>query len=226
MSETSNPTGGAAKPRRAGWNPRPQRSAVTVAEVRRGRFVGLIKYSLVGLALSLIVLVLAWPGLMAGDEGFKLSIAKLGPEDFQIRMVNARYMGTDARNRSFVITAESAAQDPSDPWRVTLKQLQADITMPDGTWLSLIAGTGHYHQRQQRLLLEGGISIFSDLGYELHAEDVEIDLEAGRAASALPIRGQGPFGLLGAQNFEITEFGDVIRFGGGVKMTLYPGRNG
>ena len=197
-----------------------------MAEVRRGRFVGLIKYSLVGLALSLIVLVVVWPGLMAGGEGFNLSFAKLGPEDFQLRMVNARYMGTDARDRPFVITAESAVQNPSDPWRVALKRLQADITMQDGTWLSLSASSGHYYQRQQRLRLEGGIAIFSDLGYELQAEDVEIDLKAGRAASALPIRGQGPFGLLGAQNFEITEFGDVIRFGGGVKMTLYPGGQG
>ena len=197
-----------------------------MAEVRRGRFVGLIKYSLLGLALSLAVLVVAWPGLMAGGEGFNLSFAKLGPEDFQLRMVNAKYMGTDARDRPFVITAESAVQDPRDPWRVALTQLQADLTMQDGTWLSMTAGSGQYQQRQQRLHLEGGISIFSDLGYELQAEDVVVDLAAGRAASDLPIRGQGPFGLLGAQNFEITEFGNVIRFGGGVTMTLYPGGEG
>ncbi len=228
MSEASNPTGhgGPAPRRRVRWNPRPQRATVTMAEVRRGRFVGLIKYSLVGVALSLVVLVVAWPRLMAGGESFMPSFAKLGPEDFQLRMVNARYMGTDARDRPFVITAELAVQDPSDPWRVALQQLQADITMQDGTWLSLTADKGQYHQRRQQLRLDGGISIFSDLGYELQAQDVEVDLAAGRAASALPIRGQGPFGLLRAQNFEITEFGDVIRFGGGVKMTLYPGEAG
>ena len=80
MSETSNPTGHGAPAtrRRVRWNPRPQRAIVTMAEVRRGRFVGLIKYSLVGVALSLVVLVVAWPRLMAGGGDFKPSFAKLG----------------------------------------------------------------------------------------------------------------------------------------------------
>ncbi len=217
---------GPTERRRTRWNPRPQHAAVTIAEVRRGRFVGLIKYTLVGLALSLVGLVVAWPGLMEGSKGFNLPFAKLGPEDFQLRMVNARYMGTDNRGRPFVITAALAVQDPDDPWRVVLDKLQADLTMENGAWLSLIAATGQYHQQQQRLRLEGGISIFSDRGYELQATEVDVDLKAGRAVSALPIHGQGPFGLLDAQNFEITNFGDVMRFGGGVKLTLFPGAGG
>jgi hypothetical protein len=65
------------------------------------------------------------------------------------------------------------------------------------------------------------VIFFHDSGYEMHLKDVRIDIKTHHAQTDLPVQGQGPAGGIDAQNLEITDGGDLIIFGGPVRLTLW-----
>ncbi len=194
---------------------------------RYSRFVGMMKVFLPALAATLVIVVIAWPGAFDQDDGFHLSFSKMQADGAdRLSMLNPRYYGTDKENRPFTVTAKEAVQDADDSRQVTLSDLQADMTMNDGTWISMMANQGVYHQATMILRLTGAISIFSDRGYEFHASVADVDFSDGSARSARPVSGHGPFGSLRADRMQIEDRGQRMLFEGNVKMTLNPQAQG
>lgn len=210
--------------RRLDLAPRPAGAQQALARPAYSRFVGLMKRGLPALAASLAVVVLAWPGVLTRKEGFQLSFSGLrGLGEEELTMLNPRFMGVDRKGQPFVVTADSANQDPADARRVTLERVEADITLTDGSWLSLVASRGLYVQAEQTLTLEGPINIHSDTGYELHLSHAEMALAEGAAWSDSGVEGQGPFGQLRADRMRIEDQGQRMHFEGRVRLTVLPG---
>ncbi len=190
---------------------------------RYSRFVGLMKFVLPATALGLTALVLAWPGEGSDPDAIRLSFASLkSDEQGNPGMTNARFVGSDRRDRPFLVTADRALQDSDDPGRVRLRTLQADMTLGNGMWLTMLAESGLYDRGRQTLDLAGPVNIFSDAGYEFHAQSSTVDLAAGSASSDLPVEGQGPFGVLSASGFRFLDQGRRLIFEGDVKLVLHP----
>jgi lipopolysaccharide export system protein LptC len=191
---------------------------------RYSRFVGLMKFVLPATALGLTALVLAWPGGDSDPEAIRLSFASLeSDEQGNPGMTNARFVGSDRRNRPFLVTADRALQDSDDPGRVNLRTLQADMTLENGMWLTGVAESGLYDRQQQTLDLIGPVNIFSDAGYEFQAQSSTVDLANGSASSDKPVKGQGPFGVLSASGYRFLDRGQRLIFEGQVKLVLQPG---
>ena len=213
------PRKGPATPGR--WQPGIAR-AVDLSDVRRSRFVGAMKLGLPLLALTLVGLVLAWPQLYNRvDKLIPLSFSKVELSNAALTMQNARYRGTDRRNQPFIITADTATQDPSDPKLMTLDKLAADLSTSGGGWLNLNANTGLYQQDTKTLMLYGDINIFTDRGYEFHGTSADVNVNAGTVASDDKVWGQGPFGLLRANGLRVYDKGERIVFINGVHTTLF-----
>jgi lipopolysaccharide export system protein LptC len=200
--------------------PRLKPSVAVIA--RYSRFVGLMRLLLPLVALGLVVIVVAWPDLYRNNDGFRITFSSIESSDESLTMANARYVGRDANGQPFVVTAATATQDKSDPKQVLLDGLQADLTLTDGTWITLSANTGVYHQGNELLDLFGDINIFSDRGYEFHANTAHADLAAGVVISDDTVQGQGPFGLLNANGMRLEDKGARMIFNKGVKVTIYP----
>ena len=185
------------------------------------RFVGMMKLLLPLLAFGLVVAVVIWPNEFREATGFHLSyVSSEDGSATELTMLRPRYLGTDARNRPFVVTADQATQDLKDQRQISLTRLQADISTVDGRRFTVMAATGVYHQQRQHLHLQGAINLFTDQGYEFNAEIVEIDLNIGQATSDQPVHGQGPFGTLRADRMEVEDFGQRLFFKGNVKMHI------
>jgi lipopolysaccharide export system protein LptC len=198
----------------------PDRRQVRVSP-QYSRFVGMMKLLLPLLAFGLVVAVVIWPNEFRDATGFHLSyVSSEDGNATELTMLRPRYLGTDARNRPFVVTADQATQNLQDQRQISLTRLQADMSMTDGRWFTVMADTGVYHQQRQHLRLQGGINLFSDQGYEFNAEIAEIDLNTGQASSDRPVRGQGPFGTLRADRMEVEDFGQRLFFRGNVKMHI------
>ena len=115
------------EPRRARLAVR-DRAAVRI-DGRYSRFVGMMKMLLPAVALALTAAVFAWPSEF--EEAGRLEIAFVeakGKEADRLTMLNPRYLGTDAEQRPFVVTAKIAEQDPKDQRRVSLSEVQADMS--------------------------------------------------------------------------------------------------
>lgn len=211
--------------RRFHFNPQ-ERMRVPVS-ARYTRFVGAMKLLLPVLALVLIGTVIIWSGSYDRDQGIQLSfLSSSSDKADRLTMVNPRYVGADGGNRPFVVTADLAEQDPANPKRVTLTGVQADMTADDGAWFTAMSPAGHYHQDTHRLTLDGPINVYSDAGYEFHADAVEINLAQGTALSDRPVSGQGPFGTLRADAMRVSERGRRFEFNGNVRLVIEPGRQG
>ena len=205
------------------WRATPRRPPITRRSAKRSPFARLMKYLLPLIAATLVAVVVGWPDVGSRNDGLRLSfLSRQGDEVTEPGMVNARYIGTDGHNRPFVITAERATQPAGDPDTILLHALQADITLDDGAWLALTAKSGVFNRDLETLRLDGPVSLFSDQGFEFHADTVEVDLSRGTVESDRPVRGQGPLGLLDAGGFRLLDRGQRLFFSDGVKLVVFP----
>ena len=188
---------------------------------RYSRFVGLMKFVLPLVAVALIALVVTWPAQYRNGEGFRMTFADLAPDtEGNLGVVRARFAGADAQDRPFLITAERATQRSERFEVFDFEALQADITLDDGTWISMSAAAGIYERAERKLRLEGPIDIFTDAGYELHATEATIDLAAGRVSTGQPVEGHGPLGSVRADSMVFCSEGSLLRLKGGVRGAM------
>ncbi|MCW8836505.1 MAG: LPS export ABC transporter periplasmic protein LptC [Rhodospirillales bacterium] len=219
--------------------PRRNRSGLDALDVRRtgaaprresggySRFVVSMKLVLPILALLLIGLVVVWPQLQGVDHRFRIGFSGTDArEAADLNMVNARYMGTDAENRPFTITADIARNLTPSARLVNLELPKADIVLEDGTWLVMTADTGEYDQTAKTLLLKGGVNMFHDTGYEMNTSSAIMDLSSGDALGKEPVAGQGPFGELRSEGFRMIDKGKKIIFTGKAHLVVLPNAGG
>ncbi|MEX2650644.1 MAG: LPS export ABC transporter periplasmic protein LptC [Alphaproteobacteria bacterium] len=207
------------------WQPRRWSATALRREAKRhARLVAALKIGLPVAAVALVAVLVSWPYVTSRDApGLRLTYASVDQSaDGTVAMTNARYLGTDRKGQSFTITAERAEQDPDRLDHVVLSSLAADISLDDGSWLSLRARRGLYRPDARTLDLEGDVSLYADSGYELRTERARIDLGAEIASGDAPVEGQGPLGHLVAGGFELDVGGDRLSFHDGVTLTLYP----
>lgn len=191
--------------------------------LRHTRFVALMKVALPISAVVIVVLVVAWPYLTRQEEGFHLSISDIGVNPAKgMYMTNVRFFDSDDKGQPLSVTAKSVSQDNDDPDILRLTLPAADIELDGGAWLALTAARGALHKADQTLLLEGAVNLFTDLGYELRTEQIEINLRTKTAQGDVPVEGQGPLGVLTADRFSLDQGRGLILFEGRVRMVLYP----
>ena len=187
-------------------------------------FVGLMRYLLPAMAAALLALVVAWPLIGDGGQGVHIPLATDAGIDGRLTMVNASYQGTDAKNRPFAVRGEEAFQPETDSPVVHLNGVEADIfgDRAQSSVLALSANEGLYQRDAERLDLAGDVTVRSESGHEFFTTEAHIDLPAGLAKGDEPVSGKGPHGLLDAGNFALLDRGQVMTFGGRVRVTLFP----
>ncbi|MGB1547287.1 MAG: LPS export ABC transporter periplasmic protein LptC [Alphaproteobacteria bacterium] len=198
----------------------PRRAEGLRPHARRYRYVRVLKLLLPAIAAALVVLVAFWPQLRDRTGEFRLHFTSLGSQEAEtVQMINPRFLGIDALDRHYTITAGRATQ--LDDSRVNLENPKGDMTLEDGTWIALSANTGIYHKEQQVLDLAGGVNLYHDSGYEFHTEQASIDFQQGTAAGDTATTGQGPIGHIEAEGFRVFDRGDRVLFTGKARLVLY-----
>jgi lipopolysaccharide export system protein LptC len=187
------------------------------------RFVLLAKYVLPIVAGVVMMLVVVWPELKSKPEKFLLGLSDVKIETAGgQRVINARFTGVDSENRPFSITAKSVVQAASKDNGVQLTQPKADVTLAGDSWVAIAAPKGLFRRDAEILDLSGGVDVFHDDGYEFRTAEARLDFGKSTASGDKPIRGQGPFGTIEAEGFEIAGSGDSIVFTGKSRLLLYP----
>jgi lipopolysaccharide export system protein LptC len=200
---------------------------VGVARQRRhghARALRFLRYLLPAVALSLIGLVVAWPQLMGSGSG--LIAPMLVPGQIEggdvMRMHNPRYVGRTSDAEPFAVTAASARLDPTQPNRIHLDQLAADIATASTRQVRLLAVSGVYDRDTENVNLSGGIEVTTSDGYHFETPSALLKLDRGRVVGEEPIAGSGPSGTIAAERFEFRDGGEVLRFNGRVRVTFHP----
>jgi lipopolysaccharide export system protein LptC len=204
-----------------------QRRRGVATKVGRGysQFVGWMKFVLPLAAVALIALMIGWPRINGDEDGFRLSIADLSPDaDGTLGITRARFSGTDRFDRPYLVTAAHATQDANGFDAFVLETLQADLTLANGTWVTISAATGQFERSARILDLSGPISVFTNVGYEIHADQARLYLEQGVVVSDGPVQGYGPIGAItAARGVAFSSATGILTFTGDVRVTINPG---
>jgi lipopolysaccharide export system protein LptC len=167
--------------------------------------------------LATIVIIFLWPELDSSAP----SVAKQAPPDIASNeLVKPRFEAIDPDQQPYTITADRAIQNTQDSDLIDMIKPVADITLKDGTWLSLEADRGAYRQAAGTMNLTGHVRLFQDEGYELRGTKVAIDMKAGRVISDEAVEGQGPAGTLVATGMDASQNTGILIFNGPAVLTL------
>lgn len=200
-----------------------ERPTVARTTARYGNLMRWLKLGLPSIAAILIGVVAIWPQINPRNDRIPLGFASVSKDEIdQLRMVKPRYIGIDARNQPYALTADTATQVGKGTNIVELEQPKADITLKNGSWVALTAESGTFSQAQHIIQLTDNVNLFHDAGYDFRTNSAYIDLAAGTAYGQDPVEGQGPFGNIKAQGFRVIDRGERVIFTGKAKMIIYP----
>ena len=214
-ARTASPAGSKGKPHTA-FSARPRGTQVGRGLRAYTYFIRLMRVVLPLLTIAAIGLVAAWPSLH-NDKPAPVPADPGGPE-----MLNSRYSGIDNANRPYTITADSATQSARNADTIDMVNPVAEMTLEDGSWIALKSNSGHYNQKDGKLVLDGDVELFHSLGYQIKTQQAFADVSSGTAWGDQPVSGHGPGGQVDALGFRIFERGDVIVFTGDAKLILRP----
>jgi len=138
----------------------------------------------------------------------------------KITMEQPKLAGFTRDARSYEMTAQAAAQDITRPDKLELKGVHAKIEMQDHTMVDITAATGLYDSKNEMLTLNRDIMIKSTSGYQGLLSEAVVDIRNGHILSEKPVTVNMLNGDLKANQMEVLDAGDVVRFTGGVAMTV------
>ena len=191
---------------------------------RHTRFVAAMRLVLPAIAALLLGMLALWSRFGLDGDRFMLSLGTLGPAHIDsMSMDNPHFEGLDEKKRPFSVTAKQANQVDKNADVIDLTKPQADMTMENGTWLSIDSDSGRYRRQDQQLDLTGVVNLFQDQGYEMHTRNLHIDLASGKATGREAVQGQGPAGNLTAEGIEVSDGGKRVMLFGRSHMVLNPG---
>jgi lipopolysaccharide export system protein LptC len=201
------------------WSARARSTAMDA--LRYTQFVGVMKRALPVAAFAVISAVVAYFFVARQPARVGLDYQQLGHVQNDLAMVKPRLTGQDAKGNPFVITAAAAIQEAGNPKRVHLTRVEADISQGGAGWINASAATGLADLNVGVLQLNGGISAFTDQGYELHTKSAFVDLNKGVLHGHEPVTGQGPLGTISADEFHFDRASNHLLLQGHVQNVIF-----
>jgi lipopolysaccharide export system protein LptC len=140
-------------------------------------------------AVGVLIAILAVAPLgKKSDVSFILDKKKVENARENMRVEQARYIGTDDRGQQFTIVANRAVQRSSEVPVVDIRGMFARLNMTQGPLL-VAANQGRYNLDTQKVNVDGPVKVVGGDGYRLATSDVTVDLKHRQLASDGPVAG-------------------------------------
>jgi lipopolysaccharide export system protein LptC len=190
--------------------------------IGHSRVVSVTKIALLSAAFILIAALIILPITSRVNKNFRLTFSTVekGTSVAAPTMINPHLQGVDNNNQTYNISAKTATQDKAE--RMSLKAINADITLKGGGWISLTAEEGGVDRVTNMLDLKGNINIFNQDGYEFNTNEAHADMKNNFLYGNTKITGQGPLGNISGDSFSVEDKGASIKLKGNVKLILFP----
>jgi len=204
------------------WSARQRLNAVEA--LRYSRFVLFMKGVLPIAAVVVLASVIAYSVMPRHQDRMSVAMKSAGLVKNDLTMTKASFTGTDEKGNHFTVTAAEAVQDPKNRHRAELSQVQADMELDNSNWLNASAGRGQIDVDAGMLKLSGGISVYTDTGYELHTPSADVYIRKNFLEGQEKVTGHGPLGQLSADRFQFDRLKKIVKLSGHVHMRMYPNK--
>jgi lipopolysaccharide export system protein LptC len=140
----------------------------------------------------------------------------------KIMMQQPRLAGFTRDNRRYDLSAQVAGQDVAKPDVIELQGIRATMEMQDKVHYQATARGGVYNSKTELLTLNEDIIVTSTSGYRAVMSEAVVDVPAGKITSEKPVEITAGGWSVNSNQVEISDSGEVIRFGRGVTVVLTP----
>ncbi|MCF3932300.1 LPS export ABC transporter periplasmic protein LptC [Acuticoccus sp. M5D2P5] len=137
-------------------------------------------------------------------------------------MNEPRLSGHLGEGRRYEVVAERAVQSLLTPSRLSLEALNVNLDMGDGQTVNIHGDIAKYDTGTEILELSEGVSINSSDGNHAKLDNATVHLSEGRVEGEGGIDIDSPRGRIRAGRIDVTDGGGLIRFTGGVSITINP----
>ncbi|WP_213982260.1 LPS export ABC transporter periplasmic protein LptC [Sphingomonas sp. dw_22] len=185
-----------------------------------------VRLSLIFLPLGIGVLtafLVTAPLFMGGDVSFVLDKNKVAMAEERLRIDAADYRGEDAKGQPFQLHAGEAIQKSSAEPVVQLRDLSAQIKLPDGP-ASLTADRGHYNMDTEQVAVDGPLRFQTADGYTLNTRDSTVDLKTRRMESGGAVTGNTPSGTFSGDKLTADLEQRIVHLDGNARLRIVPKR--
>jgi lipopolysaccharide export system protein LptC len=134
-------------------------------------------------------------------------------------MANPKLNGF-SKGRAYEVIAEEAVQQVATPHIINLRQLSARVNDEKDQWVTITSLSGLFDQEQETLELNGNVDVRSSLGYGMTTEGAQVDMKRGYMITTSPVTIASGDVRLGAEQLEVIDNGDQLRFKDRVKLRI------
>ena len=174
------------------------------------------------IAAALLMVVAANYVPAVGSFRLPGDLGRLVIKGTKVTMQQPRLTGFTVDSRPYEFTAKSAEQEITRPDLMELHQIQAKIEMEDKSLVNITSDAGSYDMKTEMLTLLDNVHLVSSTGYEARLSQAAIDVHKGTVRSEKPVWVKLVNGVINAKRLDVLDSGEIIRFGGGVAMTVRP----
>ena len=141
----------------------------------------------------------------------------------KITMEKPHLSGFTRDARAYELSADAAKQDLTKPDMIELRNLHAKVQMQDKGTMEVSAAPASMTAKARRSSSTRISCSTRPTGYRGRLSEAPIDIRKGNVVSDHPVEVEMLEGTLDANRLEIVDSGDLVRFYGGVNMTLMLG---
>lgn len=174
----------------------------------------------VGVVAALMVITPLSP---RGEVSFLLDREKVEEIDERLRADKALYRGQDDKGRPFSLTAGEAVQRSSAEGIVRMRDLVAQLLLPEGP-AQIVAPAGEYSLRTDQVDIPGAVRFSAADGYAMQLADVRVDLPGRMVTGSGGVSGSVPAGTFSADRLEADLDARTVSLVGNARLRMVPGQ--
>ncbi|MFO1113564.1 MAG: LPS export ABC transporter periplasmic protein LptC [Rhodospirillales bacterium] len=202
----------------------PSAGDANAVRLERRRLFRILRIALPAGAAAIILLALFWPQLVGHNDRVDIAVPEAAQDQKQPEaVVNATYSGVDRAGRPFTIRAESVRNPPGEEHVLQLTRPDAQISLTDGTVLTIAAATGLYRRDGDSLDLQGDVTLKRPPDLTVTTEKATIHLREATASGEQPVGATSAQGTLSGTGFRIADSGDTVFVTGPARMQITGG---
>ncbi len=185
------------------------------------RYIRGLKVILPATAALIVIVVFAWPQVQLREQLPDPDTLRIKPEDTaDLTVLGVRYVGVDAQDRPYTVTAASTRQTTTGSDEVVLEMPEADMSLRDGRRVELKAENGVFDREHRALTLSGKVVFTHDGGFEIATDRASVDFREGEATGNERVSLRAPDGTGSGDGFRILEDGRRVLLTGKSSLQL------
>lgn len=183
--------------------------------------VRVLKKSILRMVILLVILLIIWPlanrhwGSNLSFTNQKESAQSKNAENRPV-MLKPKFYGNDDNGKPYSLNAISGVSVNDD--KIVLNELSGDMELKDNSKVKVASKHGNYSSKAKTLILNDGVIINMDNGYEFTTNSAYVKLDENTANGSEEVLIKGPLGDINAKGFVILNSGDEIVLSGGVDL--------